>query len=163
MPKFGIVPTEVPVQRTWNGCAPAFVAACQDMLKALEGGPPEWPFETLRTNARQSFLHGFGRKYDDGRGRVTNAATAEKSWHFYGLAVDIVEKDATPWNVPVGFWNALGEAAENTGRLAWGGRWAHPDLPHIYWALCPATPTDDDVALYLSQGVESVWRKYHAL
>jgi len=164
MAKFGIVPPEVPVQRSLDVCAPAFAAAVRAMLKTLEGGRAEWAFETLRTEPRQAFLHGFGRLYDDGRGKVTNAPTALTSWHGFGLAVDVVEKDATPWDAPVSFWNEIGDAAERGG-LTWGGRWKRPrtDLPHVQWGQCPASPTEADRALFRAQGMRAVWAKYSAL
>ncbi len=159
--KFGIVPTEVRVQRTSDGCAPAFVRAVEATLRELEGGLPELPFEWMRTDERQRFLFGFGRDYDDGRGRVTKARTAEFTWHRYGLAVDVVEKDATPWNAPMSFWEELGEAGERNG-LDWGGRWPSPDWPHLQWGRCPASPTAEDIALYATRGIVAVWEKYGA-
>lgn len=162
MPVFGVVPPEVPAQRTSAGCAPKFVAAVNAMLAELAGGLPETPFEWLRTAERQAFLYGFSREYDDGRGRVTKAATHLNSFHGFGLAVDIVEKDATPWNAPVAFWNEIGRAAVANG-LKWGGRWREPDLPHIYWGQCPPTPTTDDQLLIQTQGIEAVWQKYSAI
>lgn len=161
MPKFGTVPREVPVQRSLERCAPKFRDAVMAMLKDLGGGLNEMVFETLRTEERQAFLYGFGRTYDDGRGRVTNAATALTSWHAFGLACDIVEKDATPWNAPVSFWNEIGDAAFNHG-LMWGGRWSKPDLPHVQWGQCPSSPTDADRALLQAEGMTAVWRKYGA-
>lgn len=161
MPKFGIVPLEVPVQRSLDLCAPRFAAAVRAMLADLAGDREEWAFETLRTPERQRFLYGFGRDYDDGRGKVTNAQTALYSFHGYGLAVDIVEKDATPWDAPIGFWNAIGEAAEKHG-LTWGGRWRTPDLPHVQWGKCPKSPSAADRALFESGGMRAVWQKYGA-
>ena len=161
MPKLPPPPPEVPVQRTSAGSAPRFVDAVAQMLERLAGGLPETPFEWRRTVERQRFLYGFGREYDDGRGKVTAAQTSLYSWHGFGLAVDIVEKDATPWNAPVSFWNAIGDAAEACG-LAWGGTWSRPDLPHVQWGGCPGSPTDADRALYATEGVEAVWRKYGA-
>jgi hypothetical protein len=161
MQPFGIVPPEVPVTRTLDGCAPRFASAITTMMARLAGGLDERVFETLRTEDRQRFLYGFGRTYDDGRGKVTNARTHLKSWHGFGLAADVVEKDATPWAAPVTFWNTMGEAAEACG-LAWGGRWSKPDLPHVYWGKCPATPTEADRTLYVTEGIEAVWRKYGA-
>lgn len=169
--KFGTVPATVAVQRSLDLCAPLFAAAVQRTLARLVGGPTEMVFETLRTPERQSFLYGFGRDYDDGRGKVTKARTSLTSWHGYGLACDVVEKDTTPWAVPDGFWGALGEAAEAEG-LAWGGRWTHrsadgiivpaPDLPHLQWAVCPASPTADDIWLLHQSGLPAVWNKYGA-
>lgn len=161
MSRFGIVPRDVPVQRSLALCAPRMRTAVERMLAMLEGGPTEAVFETLRTAERQRYLYGFGRAYDDGRGRVTQAATHLQSWHGFGLAVDIVEKDATPWNVPVGFWNAIGDAARANG-LFWGGAWNTPDLPHVQWKQCPASPTDADRELLARAGMPAVWEKYGA-
>ncbi len=162
MPRFGVVPREVPVQRSSAGCAPAFVEAVERTLRRLEGGLLELPFEWLRTAERQGFLYGFGRSYDDGRGRVTKAATQFNSWHGFGLAVDVVEKDATPWNAPMSFWENLGEAAEAEG-LVWGGRWHSPDWPHLQWGHCPQSPTADDIATARDVGIQAVWETYGAV
>lgn len=167
MPKLPPPPPEVPSNRTSVGSAPLFIAAVDQMLAALEGGLPEHPFEWLRTEARQAWLYGFGRTWDDGRGRVTGANTALYSHHGFGLGVDIVEKDNTPWNAPPSFWNEIGDAAEATGLLKWGGRWDRPDLPHVYFHTMP-----DDLhgiegqalrALFIAQGIEAVWTRVGAL
>lgn len=162
-PVFGVVPKEVPVQRALDFCAPDFVRRVRLMMADLEGGPPEMVFETLRTEERQTFLYEFGRSYDDGRGIVTRAKSALYSWHGFGMAIDVVEKDATPWQVPDGFWDALGTAAEKHG-LVWGGRWTKPDRPHVQaGGLVPVSPTDDDRALYHAHGLSAVWKKYELL
>lgn len=161
MPKFGIVPAEVPVNRSLDGLAPKFRVALDAMLRDLTGGPVEWPFETVRTPERQAFLYGFGRDYDDGRGIVTHAISNATTFHGYGLAVDIVEKDATPWTAPDTFWQAIGAAA-TAHDLKWGGHWKRKDLPHVYWGKCPATPTPHDQKLLHTVGPEAVWLKYGA-
>ena len=161
---FGVVPPEVPAVRTSLGSAPKFIAAIDQMLKALEGGLPEHPFEWLRTAARQSFLYGFGRDYDDGRGIVTSAKSSLYSHHGVGGGLDVVEKDKTPWNAPPSFWNDIGDAAEGTGLLKWGGRWRSPDLPHVYYHTLPAsmygTVGDAIRALHAAKGIEAVWAKW---
>lgn len=162
MGKFGTVPPEVPVQRALDVCAPKFATAVRLMMEKMAGGLVEQVFETLRTPERQKFLYGFGRDYDDGRGKVTNAKTNLMSWHGFGLAVDVVEKDGTPWDAPPTFWNAIGEAAVAQG-LTWGGSWVKPDLPHVQWGRCPASPTESDRVLYATQGIEAVWAKYGAI
>ena len=138
-----------------------FVAAVNAMLADLNDGR-ELPFEWLRTAERQTYLYSFGRDYDDGRGKVTNASTQLLSWHGFGLACDVVEKDATPWNAPPTFWNRLGEAAERQG-LIWGGRWHAADLPHVQWATGHDSPQQADRDLYRSAGIEAVWRRYGAV
>lgn len=156
---FGIVPAEVAVIRSTDGSAPGFVRRVRATLAELEGGRTEFPFEWRRFAERQSFLYGFGRTYDDGRGKVTGAATVQRTWHGYGLAVDVVEKDATPWDAPMSFWEELGEAAERN-ELAWGGRWHKPDWPHLQPAIVPVSPTDEDWLLLNNEGAEAVWLKY---
>lgn len=155
-------PTEVPAIRTSVGSAPDFVARMDRMLKLLEGGLPEHPFEWVRTEARQIYLFGFGREYDDRppRGKVTAARTARFSHHGFGGGCDVVEKDNTPWNAPPAFWNDIGDAAEEVG-LKWGGRWHRPDLPHVYHAGLPAdlhgAVGDHLRDLIAAQGIEAVW------
>ena len=154
-------PAEVPVIRTLDVLAPKFRVALEAMLADLAGGPEERLFETLRTEERQAFLYGFGRDYDDGRGIVTKAPTALNSWHGFAMAVDVVEKDATPWDAPPGFWEGIGAAAKRQG-LVWGGSWEHPDRPHVQWGRCPVSPTRADIALMRTKGIEAVWEKYGA-
>lgn len=165
MAKFGIVPPEVPVERRLSVCAPKFAQAVGAMLEdpRVKGGREEWPFETLRTEERQSYLYKFGRDYDDGRGIVTYARTALYGWHAYGLAVDVVEKDSTPWDAPPDFWLSICLAAEAHG-LTSGYRWKgkKQDRPHVQWGACPATPTDADRALFAAEGMQAVWAKYGA-
>jgi len=161
MPRFGTLPPDVPVDRRLEMLAPAFAVRVRKVLATLDGGRAEWPFETLRTEARQTFLYGFGRDYDDGRGIVTRATSALYSWHGFGLALDIVEKDATPWVAPSTFWNAIGDAAEKFG-LVWAGRWHATDLPHVQWGACPVSPTEEDRMLFRTQGMKAVWTKYGA-
>jgi len=59
----------VPVDRRLEVLAPAFRRKIDAVLEAV---PYATVAETLRTDARQQFLYGFGRDYDDGRGIVTH-------------------------------------------------------------------------------------------
>ena len=111
--------------------------------------------EGLRTFERQSFLYGFGREYDDGRGIVTNAASNLTSWHGYGLAVDIVHA-TLEWDAGDKWFRLLGDTAKAHG-CKWGGDWFHPDLPHVQWGKCKDSPSDKARALYADGGVEAVW------
>lgn len=73
--------------------------------------------------------------------RVTNASTADDSFHGYGLAFDIAVTDKTgkiivwtpksDWNKNgKSDWTDVGELAEGLG-LEWGGNWTNrPDPPH---------------------------------
>jgi peptidoglycan L-alanyl-D-glutamate endopeptidase CwlK len=164
MPKrFGTVPPEVPVNSSLDGLAPKVRgAALRIVARMQEQGFAVRIFETLRTAERQSFLYGFGRDYDDGRGKVTKVASADDGWHFYGLAVDFVEDDKDPWTASQAFWRALGEAAEDEG-MTWGGRWKFLDVPHTQFGKCKVSPSDHARKLYAAGGKEAVWRACGAL
>lgn len=163
MPRFGVVPQEVPVISRVNVLAPAMQTAVLAVIKGMaDAGFKAKVFETLRTAERQAFLYGFGRDYDDGRGTVTKVQDVRKGWHASGLAVDIVEDDNSPWTAPQAFWQTLGKLAEANG-LTWGGRWRFVDLPHCQWAKAPVSPTRLDIALLAEQGPEAVWAKYGAI
>lgn len=156
-------PVEVPVTSRVTALAPKMQVAVEAIIKQMADlGHKAKVFETLRTAERQAFLHGFGRTYDDGRGTVTKVQDARKGWHFYGLAVDIVQNDASPWDAPQAFWQTLGKCAEANG-LTWGGRWKFLDLPHSQWAGCPTSPTALDIALAAESGIEAVQKKYGAI
>lgn len=163
-------PKLVPHQSDLSLVAPAVQRAVEAVLASMrEKGWKPRVFETLRTLERQAYLHGFGRLYDEyddkgrPRGIVTKVQDARSGWHFYGLAVDIVEDDRDPWVAPLAFWNDLGTAAEANG-LAWGGRWKDPyDAPHIQWGGCRRSPSKRARELYAQGGAEAVWREVGAL
>lgn len=169
---------DIPPVRDLAALAPAVRVAAERVLAGMVGaGWKAMPFDTLRTADRQAFLFGKGRTAEQcleagidakwawplcSDGKVTNAASHLKSWHGFGLAVDIVQADATPWIAPQGFWNALGYHAV-ANRLTWGGAWrAMLDLPHCQWSRCPTSPTADDRWLYEHKGIEAVWQRYGA-
>lgn len=147
-------PAEVPRQSSIELLHPAFRERVERILADVQR---ERVFETARTEERQAYLYGFGREYDDGRGPVTKAKTAKGGWHFYLLATDIVEDDATPWQAPNAFWQSLGLAAERHG-CVWGGRWKIVDLPHVQMGGIPVSPTAAVRAAYNEGGLEAVYR-----
>jgi peptidoglycan L-alanyl-D-glutamate endopeptidase CwlK len=151
-------PREVPACCALDVLAPRFRAAVERMLVAMrEAGYTPRVAETLRTPERQSFLYGFGRDYDDGRGVVTKAPTSDTSWHGYGLAVDVVCAKRG-WSAPDEFWRCLGAAARDEG-LEWGGGWKFRDLPHVQWGKPMAlAPSARAVALRDEGGLPAVWR-----
>lgn len=153
-------PKEVPRQWKLDGLAPAFRRAVEAVLNDVE---QERVFETIRTNERQEYLYGFGRSYDDKRprGPVTAAKTAMNGWHFFGLAVDIVQDDKDPWVAPTAFWQSLGLAYEKHG-CVWGGRWKRVDLPHGQWGGCTVAPDSYIRQMYQSEGLDAVWGEVNA-
>lgn len=156
-------PAEVPADDSLDGLAPKFRAKLLLVLNRLtmQGHPPRVA-ETLRSDARVKFLHGFGREYDDGRGVVTNATDATKTWHHYGLAADIVHATKA-WDADEAFWVALRDAAVAEGLTA-GFDWKFKDKPHVQWGKPMRDgPSAEAVTLLAAGGVEAVWRAVGAV
>jgi len=125
--------------------------------------------ETLRTDARQVFLFGFGRFYDDGRGIVTQSKDADETWHHFGLALDVVHA-TLGWNAPAEFWVALREEAEALG-LTSGADWDRDpttpehfvDEPHVQWGPpMRRSPSPRAARLLADGGLAAVWREVGA-
>jgi peptidoglycan L-alanyl-D-glutamate endopeptidase CwlK len=136
----------------------------------------------LRTWEKQDSLYHQGRKLEGGvwvpidpihkTGIVTNAIGG-RSWHNYGVAVDIV-MDGSPkpglqpsWQARkdanqdgMDDWLQLGEIGESFG-LTWGGRWEMPkapnDPPHFQYH--GDLGIDSAIALYKNGGIDAVWEK----
>jgi len=159
MPKFGSLPVAVAVNRRLDVLAPAFRRKIEAVLEAV---PYAMVAETLRSDARQRFLFGFGRDYDDGRGIVTHSETALDTWHHYGLAADIIHR-VKGWEAPMQWWQQLGAAAKAQG-LVWGGDWTFRDYPHLQWgAPMRRSPSPSAATLLAGGGVQAVWKAVKAV
>lgn len=156
-------PREVPVNRSLDGLAPRFRVRVEKVLLRMgELGHDAIVFESNRSSARQRYLYGFGREYDDGRGIVTYSHDGDESWHHYGLAVDIISK-ALQWDAPRAFWADLGHIAIKEG-LHWGGVWRFRDLPHVqFGSPMRQSPSPRAARLLASGGMEAVWKEVGAL
>jgi hypothetical protein len=175
--KFGIVPREVPKISSMALCAPRFVKQVDILMASMvERGHDPVVFESLRTQERQAYLYGFGRRYDDGRGVVTKAVTAMDGWHFFGLAVDIISRKRLWDDSYVEFWTDLRILGTETG-LCSGNDWDRDnvpgendpdehfhDKPHIQWWCTGMTikPLPVIRNLYEQGGREAVWRHLRA-
>jgi len=149
----------VPVVKSLDGLAPAFRDKLERVLESVAYAEVS---ETLRTDARQRFLFGFGRDYDDGRGIVTYSETALDTWHHYGLAADVIHS-RKGWEAPRQWWQELGAAVKAQG-LVWGGDWRFRDYPHIQWgAPMRRSPSPSAAKLLESGGVEAVWEAVKAI
>ena len=169
--KLPLPPAEVPVQSDMALLAPFFREAVERVVEDMKAwGYTPQVFETMRTNERQAFLHGFGRLYDDGRGVVTHSQTADDTWHGYGLAVDIICA-RRKWAVGPHFWNVLGTSARRHG-LVWGGDWnsdwsisdeKFSDRPHIQWGAMRRSPSAHAAKLRTDGGMIAVWSAVAAM
>lgn len=160
--KFGRIPPEPPRIDALDQCAPEFAILVRDVVADMnDAGFDAVVYETIRTDEREEWLHGFGREYDDGRGIVTHATSALTSWHGYGLAADLISR-SQEWNAPQSFWTLLGIVAIKRG-LVWGGSWRMADLPHIqFGAPMRAAPSDRARELFAAGGMQAVWNEVGA-
>jgi peptidoglycan L-alanyl-D-glutamate endopeptidase CwlK len=156
-------PDEPGAIRALDCLAPKFKVRVAAMLADMETrGFDPIVIESCRSDARQAWLYGMGREWDDGRGIVTNAPTGIHSWHRFGLAVDVIsERDE--WNAPARFWNALGSAALRH-QLSWGGLWLRfADKPHVqHGAPMRQSPSSRAVQLEAEGGLLAVWKEVQA-
>ena len=152
-------PPEPPVDRSRQQLAPGFVTKLDAFLADMANrGHQTVIAETFRTPERQEWLYGFGREYDDGRGIVTRAESAGTSYHGYGLAADCVDA-LKAWDASDEYWAVFGDAAEAAG-LTWGGRWTHPDKPHVQLGGMPhVAPSENAQTLYAAGNIAEVWRQ----
>lgn len=167
---------DVPVDRDLTKLAPQFKIKIELLICRLEDmGHDPIVFEGWRSDERVTFLHGFGRLYDDGRGVVTNARTGAKTWHRYGLAVDIISK-SLGWDAYDKFWEDLRREATKLGLVS-GNDWDRDgipvgpdpdesvvDRPHVQWWIPGMfkTPSDHAWELLQTKGVEAVWKELRA-
>lgn len=110
----------------------------------------------LRTFAEQDALFAKGRTKPGAK--VTNARGG-KSWHNYGLAVDLapVINGRVSWNEKLFNWSLIGKWAKAVG-LSWGGSWlSFKDRPHVEMSF--GISISEALSLYHSKGMSGVWSK----
>ncbi len=157
-------PTIVPpIDTSTDGLAPVFRTRLNELLERMTAkGHDPIISESLRSNARQRYLYGFGRLYDDGRGIVTHSMDGDETWHHFGLAVDIISR-SQEWDAPPRFWNDLGANAVALG-LSWGGNWtSFKDKPHVQFGPpMRQSPSPRAARLFADGGYEAVWKEVGA-
>lgn len=158
-------------QNDINLLAPKFKQVVLDSLDDLKGksvkiGDLEVDldvvvFETKRTNELQRIYYSQG---------TTNAKTAERSWHFYGLAIDIIshryewfdnEQAKRSWpnetkrfSAGSKWFLAAGNYFEKRG-CSLGSKWEHPDSPHIQWPKKKSP--NEEAGIYYAEGLDKIW------
>lgn len=84
--------------------------------------------ESLRTFDRQNNLYAQGRTTS---GQIVTNATAGSSYHNYGLAIDVVDRNKG-YNTN---WAEIGQIGKKAG-FEWGGDWQNfKDMPHFQLTL----------------------------
>ena len=114
----------------------------------------------LRTWEEQDRLYAIGRTRPPiGRKFIVTNAPGGRSWHNFGLALDVVVLEAlgkADWDTGHPGWARAGEIGKSLG-LAWGGDWkAFKDLPHFQYV--------GDLTLAICRqlfpsGIEVIWQR----
>lgn len=123
---------------------------------AKKAGYPLAIFESFRTPQRQDQLYAQGRTAP---GKIVTQATGWKSWHQYGVAVDIALLDDGRWS-----WDFDPKAMSkffDLDKLIWGGTFKSPDGPHYEWRNKPSLVVAE--ALVKSNGILRFWAELDAL
>jgi hypothetical protein len=117
--------------------------------------------ETYREHATAVAYYRRGRTQIPPSEIVTNAPDETWSWHGYQLAADIIS-ESRAWSAGYAWFASMGEIAKRHG-LKWGGDWNHPDLPHVQWGRCKASPSDEARRILRESGMQAVWRAVGAI
>lgn len=86
---------------------------------------------------------------------VTNALNETYTWHGYRLAGDIIHR-RLGWDAGDAWFAKMASIAKRYDMKA-GINWTHPDPPHVQWAKCKASPSDEARRLLHEHGVVRVW------
>jgi hypothetical protein len=149
------------VRRDLSELAPKFRAAIEAALAECHARDLDaYVYEARRSDEVQRAYYELGRTLVPPAYTVTDAKTALGSWHFYGLAVDVISR-SKGWGAGADWINQVAAVFERHG-CAWGGRWTKPDLPHFQWGRCAASPRQAPT-IYRERGLEAVWRAVGAL
>jgi len=106
-------------------------------------------FEAYRSPERQDYLFAQGRSLP---GRIVTRAKAWRSYHQYGLAVDVAFKTSKGWTWD-GAFDKLVPILANQG-LQWGGQ---GDAGH--WQLTGGLSISDCEKITSENGLLELWRK----
>ena len=140
--------------------APKFRAAVEAALKrCADRGYDASVFETYRSDELQKIYYARGRTVIPPTRTVTNAPDNLRSWHGYGLAVDVISRQHH-WSPPKGdaWFREVAAIFKEDGLIKWGGDWTKPDMPHFQWGQCKPSPSTTAQALIKSDGMEAVWK-----
>ena len=154
-----------PVMRAWDrgriACDGLFVnVAAKDAPEDLVDLGRVVVVETLRVQALQDIYMSQG---------TTKAASILKSWHGYGLALDVIHKEfawftnraaITRWplrkdrdRAAMIWFKAVAGVLTQGQELAWGGLWKNfPDSPHFQSARTPRSPAASSSVVYTNAG-----------
>ena len=139
------------VQRDLCDLAPRMRESVGDALtECWAAGFDAVVYEALRSNELAAMYFQLG---------ASKARTAFRTWHFYGLAVDVISKSRAwkAWDDPT--WRDGVVRIFKAHGMDWGGDWkSFKDMPHFQWDTCKPSPSDDAIRLFNSGGIQLVQR-----
>jgi peptidoglycan L-alanyl-D-glutamate endopeptidase CwlK len=140
--------------------APKFRDAVEAALAECNAAPNNYDavvYETYRSQELQAHYYARGRTVKPPYKTVTNASTNLRSWHGYGLAVDVIHRTKY-WEPVEGFeWFKKVAVVFKKHNCKWGGDWKSVDPPHFQWHLCKPSPSDAARDLIATEGLIAVW------
>lgn len=138
------------VRRDVNELAPKMREAVLHAVSECEvAGYPVQIYECLRTHELARIYFALG---------ASKARDGFKTWHFYGLAVDVIHPvyGWTWWEDGGAQGRAWREFVVSTFKkhgLDWGGEWiSFKDRPHFQFGTCKPSPSKEAIRLYEEAG-----------
>ena len=150
------------VIHTLDVLAPKFRDAVEKAIADCRAnGLDAMVYESYRSQETQAAYFARGRTVLPPHQTVTNASTNLYSWHGFGLAVDVIS-ESKEWDKPESWFADVANYFRAAG-CRWGGEWKMKDLPHVQWAACKPSPSDQARALLASGGMRAVWEAVGAI
>ena len=150
------------VDRDLGKLAPKFAAVVRAALdECNRNGLDAYVYEAMRSDATQKYYYAQGRTIVPPEATITNASSCWTSWHFYGLAVDVISR-ANDWSVSAR-WQDEVATIFLAHECKWGGHFTNPDPPHFQWARCKASPSPLARQIYEAEGLAGVWKAVGAV
>jgi peptidoglycan L-alanyl-D-glutamate endopeptidase CwlK len=154
--------SEPTVDRSLDRLAPLFAEAVRAAISDLTAaGSDAYVYEARRSHELAVLYYARGRTIIPPHGKVTNAPDETRSWHGYGLAVDVISR-SKGWDQPPSWFAYVAQTFKRHG-CKWGGDWKQKDLPHMQWGRCKASPSDEARRLLAADGPVGVWRACKAI
>jgi len=148
------------IQRDITALAPLFAQRlCNGLNECWRAGYDPVVYEAKRSDELQRYYYAQGRTRPGTI--VTYAESAMYSWHFFGLAVDVISR-AKEWGFSSEWIHGVSTILKAQG-LDWGGDWTRKDLPHFQWGTLKSAPSDRARQLYAQGGLIRVWQEVNAV
>lgn len=143
--------------------APKLQVALRAALAEMEReGLEAMVYETERSHLTAVTYYKRGRPPTHAYPRPVTAAPDETyTWHGYRLSADIIHR-RLEWEAGDAWFSKMASIAKRYD-MKWGGDWTSPDFPHVQWARCKASPSNEARRILREHGVVGVWLAVDAI